>query len=90
MPASLRDVRVVSPAVNLPWLQFTAILDATRKALKSAGNLNVNGARRHRAPALLDRRGCSPACPESWRAHRRATALQAICGTASAAVIERQ
>ena len=105
MSASLRDVRVVSPAVNLPGLQLTAVLDATREALKPVGpgvddiglfkvnkafagvpliaqgessipddNLNVNGAHRHQAPALLDRRGCSPACPARWSAHRRATA----------------
>lgn len=46
MPASLRDVRVVSPAVNLPGLQF------------------------RRSPSRYG--------------------LQAICGTASAAVIELQ
>ena len=80
MPPSLRDVRVVSPAVNLPRplaaalliagcgfaeqhgliprarfralaiagrdpvAQFTAILDATRKALKSAGPASMTSA----------------------------------------------
>ena len=143
MPALLRDVRIVSPAVNLPGplaaallnagcgfaerhgliprarfralaiagtdpvVQFTAVLDATGEALKPAGLgvddiglFKVNEAfvgvpliargssasrttistsltlHRHRAPALLDRRGCSPACPASRSARRRATACR--------------
>ena len=112
MPPSLRDVRVVSPAVNLPRplaaalliagcgfaekhglipqarfralaiagtdpvAQFTAILDATRTALKFAG-LGVDGTGLFKlyksfADVMLIAQG-----------------LQAICGTASAAVIER-
>jgi hypothetical protein len=107
MRASLRDVRLVSPAVSLPGLQFTVVSDATRQALKPAGpgvddidlftvkeafagkplitqgesgipddNLNVNGAHRYRAPALLNRRGCSLTCPASWNARRHATACR--------------
>ena len=44
MPASLRDMRVVSPAVNLPGLQFTAVLDATREALKPAAPASMTSA----------------------------------------------
>ena len=73
MPASLRDMRVVSPAVNLPGLQFTAVLDATREAMKPAGP----GAGDTGLPRELER------SPSRY-------GLQAICGTASAAVIELQ
>ena len=110
MPASLRDVRVVSPAVagTDPVVQFTAVLDATREALKSAGlgvddiglfkvyesfagvlliaqgDFGIPGRQaqhqrrlhRHRAPALLNRRGCSLTCPASWNARSRATACR--------------
>jgi hypothetical protein len=121
MPAWLRDVRVVSPAVSLPGplaaallivscgfagrhglvpptrfrapaiagtdpvVQFTAILDATRKArvpLIAQGEFGIPGRQaqhqrrlhRHRAPALLNRRGCARTCPASWNARSRATA----------------
>jgi acetyl-CoA acyltransferase len=158
MPASLRDVRVVSPAVNLPRplaaalliagcgfaeqhgliprarfralaiagmdpvVPFTAILDATRKALQSAGlgvddiglfnvyescvgvpliaqgEFGIPGRQaqhqrrlhRHRAPRpaqparMLTDLPCEPERSQSRHG------LQAICGTASAAVIERQ
>ena len=57
MPASLRDVRVASPAVNLPGLQFAAVLAGLPRELE-------------RSPSRYG--------------------LQAICGTASAAVIELQ
>ena len=121
MPASLRDVRVVSPAVNLPGPQFTAVLDATREALTSAGlgagdiglfkvneafgalpliaqgefgipdgNLNVNG-----APPPSSTRSARPARMLTDLSHELERSpsrygLQAICGTASTAVIERQ
>ena len=112
MPPSLRDVRVVSPAVNLPRplaaalliagcgfaeqhgliprarfralaiagtdpvAQFTAILDATRKAMKSAG-LGVDDIGLFK---LYESFAGGPLITRG---------LQAICGTASTAVIER-
>jgi hypothetical protein len=136
MPALLGDVRVASPAVNLPGplaadrlavfaaggrttaVNFSQISAAAlliagrgfagREALKSvglgtgdAGLFKVNEAfagaplivqrefgvpgrrpqrqwrlHRHRAPALLNRRGRSPTCPASWSARRRAAACR--------------
>ena len=100
MPASLRDVRVASPAVNLPGPFGAALLiagcgfaeqQATRKALKSAGlgvdDIGLFKVNETVADVPLIVRG-SPASRTT--SSTSMAAIRGSDGTVSTAVIERQ
>jgi hypothetical protein len=70
MPASLSDVRVVSPAVHLPGLQFRRPPPSGTRSARPARMLTGLPRELERSPSRYG--------------------LQAICGTARAAVIELQ